>query len=173
VAALTTFKTDFDNARAATVDAGESATAAKNNYRGILLEGLRDDALYVEITAKNDLAVLLSSGYKAASTNRASAPLQQVEIILVSSPASGQLKVRPKSQPNVRSFIGRIKPQGGEYGPTVSFAGSRDIIFGALVAGLKYTLQLAAIGGSNRQSAGAIPWKRWRCDPAFGRVIGY
>src|ERR1700750_178613 len=80
-ATLTTFKTDFDNARAAQVDAGPSATAAKNNFREILVNALRDDAAYVELQANNDLAVLLSSGYKAVSTNRAPAPLQQVEII--------------------------------------------------------------------------------------------
>jgi hypothetical protein len=75
-----------------------------------------------------------------------------VEIISISNAESGKLKVRPKPQRNVRSFVARIKPAGSEYGPSISFASSRDIIFGALVAGVKYTLQLAAIGGSNGQS---------------------
>jgi len=66
VAALTTFKTDFDNARAAQVDAGPSATAAKNNFREILVDALREDAADVELQANNDKAVLLNSGYQAA-----------------------------------------------------------------------------------------------------------
>ena len=80
-----------------------------------------------------------------------------MEIISISDTESGKLKVRPKPQRNARSFIGRIKPAGSEYGPSISFASSRDIVFGALAAGVKYTLQLAAIGGSTGQSDWSDP----------------
>ena len=157
VATLTVLKGTFDNARAATVDAGESATAAKNIAREALIDGLREDGLYAEIVAKNDLSVLLSLGYKATSTNRAPAPLQQVEVLQVTNPESGALKVRPKPQPNVRSYEGRIKAAGSEYGPSISFAGARKILFDGLIAGLKYTLQLRAIGGSTGKSDWSDP----------------
>src|SRR5690349_18741134 len=61
VATLTTLKHDFDAARAATVDAGKAATAAKNAARAALIDALRKDAFYVAIAANNNLAVLLSS----------------------------------------------------------------------------------------------------------------
>ena len=66
VATLTVLKGTFDNARAAQVDAGPSATAAKNNFREILVDALREDAADVELQANNDKAVLLNSGYQAA-----------------------------------------------------------------------------------------------------------
>ena len=37
----------------------------------------------------------------------------------------------------------------------MSFATSRNIVFEALVAEVKYALQVAAIGGSNGQTVGA------------------
>lgn len=157
VKSLGELKGNFDAALAAMADAGESATAAKNIAREALIDGLREDALYVETAAKNDLSVLLSSGYKAVSSNRAQAPLQQVEIVSITVPKSGTFKVRVKSQPNVRSFLGRIKAAGSEYGPSISFASSRKILFDGVIAGVKYTLQLCAIGGSTGQSDWSDP----------------
>jgi hypothetical protein len=156
-AALLALQEAFDQARGATVDAGSSATAAKNAARHGLVGALRKDALYVEIVANNDLAFLLSTGYQATSKNRAQSPLAQVEVKSVNNAQSGALKVRVKSQPNVRSFMGRVKAAGSEYGPSISFASSRDILFQGLTAGLKYTLQLCAVGGSTGQSDWSDP----------------
>lgn len=97
----------------------------------------------------NDLALLLSSGYKTASTNRAQSTLAPVEVIAVETAQSGELKVRVKAQPNVKAYEGRIKAAGSEFGPSVSFASSRAILFKGLTAGVNYTLQLCALGGSN------------------------
>lgn len=160
VAALTTLKGQFDQARAAMADAGPSSTAAKNDARQELLGGLRNDALYVEIKSDNNLATLLSSGYRASSTNRASSPLAQVEVLSIENIQSGQLRVRVKPQPNVRSYTGRIKAAGSEFGPNISFASSRKILFQGLTAGVKYTLQLCAVGGSTGQSDWSDPVER-------------
>ena len=152
VAGLTTLKSAFDQAMIDMVDAGPSATAAKNAARAALIDGLRKDALYVEIEANNDLALLLSSGYQAASTNRARSPLQQVEVTSVYPAQSGELKVQVKTQRNVKAYEGRIKAAGSEFGPSISFASSRAILFKGLTAGVNYTLQLCAIGGTTGRS---------------------
>lgn len=62
-----------------------------------------------------------------------------------------------KRQPAVRAFEGRIKAAGGEFGPAISFASSRWIIFAGLTAGINYTLQLCAIGGSTGKSDWSDP----------------
>jgi hypothetical protein len=54
---------------------------------------------------------------------------------------------------NAKSFDGRMKSGTGDWQPTQSFAGSRDILFPDLTPGM-HTLQLCAIGGST----GASDW---------------
>lgn len=148
VADLTVLKEAFDQAMVAITDAGPSATAAKNAARAALIDALRKDALYVEIVADNDMSLLLSSGYEAASTNRAQSPLAQLEVVGVENARSGELRVKVRPQPNTKAYEGRLKAAGSEFGPSVSFASSRAILFKGLTAGVNYTLQLCAIGGS-------------------------
>jgi hypothetical protein len=148
VAQLATLKTALEHARIAQSQGGPTATAAKNNAREALVDALRKDANYVENESDNDLAVLLSSGYQAASTNRAQAPLEKVQIIEVDHSQSGQLKLRIKPVANAKGFDGRIKSGTDDYGPPQSFASSRAIVFPNLTPGTTYTMQARAVGGS-------------------------
>jgi hypothetical protein len=155
--ALTTLKDTFDQALIDTADAGKAATAAKNIARAALIDALRKDAFYVAIAANNDSAVLLSSGYDAVSTNRAQSQLQQPDVVAVETPKSGELKVRVRRQANARAYEGRIKAAGSEFGPSISFASSKRLLFNGLTAGVKYTLQLCAVGGSTGRSDWSDP----------------
>jgi hypothetical protein len=67
---------------------------------------------------------------------------------LRSGSARSALKVRIDPIANAKGFDGRIKSGSGEYGPTISFQNSKSILFKGLTAGITYTLQLCAIGGS-------------------------
>jgi hypothetical protein len=148
IAQITTLKQALVDALAAQVQGGTGATAAKNNARDALVTALRKNAGYVEITCNNDLAILLSSGYEASSTNRAQTPIEKVQIISVDHSASGQLKVRIKAIANAKGFDGRIKSGNGDWGPIQSFPSSRSIIFPGLTPGTTYTIQVRAVGGS-------------------------
>jgi hypothetical protein len=93
------------------MDAGSSAFAVKNNARAALIDALREDALYVENQANNDLAVLLGSGYKAVRNNRAQSPLAPVEIVSISNAVSGTLRCGPnRSVMSCLSFAGSNLP---------------------------------------------------------------
>ena len=83
----------FDAALAAMTDAGPSATAAKDAALAALVNQLRALALYVDANHGNDMSVLLSSGFHAASTNRAQRPLGQAAITKISFAGSGSLLV--------------------------------------------------------------------------------
>lgn len=63
------------------------------------------------------------------STNRAQSVLAPPQIVAVENGQSGEIRPRVKADPNTKSFVGRIKPMDGEYGPTISFANSRAILF--------------------------------------------
>ena len=119
-----------------------------------LVDALRKDANYVEISANNDLPTLLGSGFQSASTNRAPSVLDRVQIVGVDNGQTGELKVRIDPIANAKGFDGRIKSGTGEYGPSISFQNSKSIFFKGLTAGITYTLQLCAIGGST----GAGDW---------------
>jgi hypothetical protein len=73
IANLLTAKNDFTNKIAAAQAGGPTDTAAKNNSRQTLMGMLRQLAAYVQMSCNNDTALLLSSGFQAQSTNRASA----------------------------------------------------------------------------------------------------
>jgi hypothetical protein len=71
---------------------------------------------------------------------------------------SGEIKLRVVADPNVRSFVGRIKKAtDGDFGPTLSFQSSRAILFQGLSAGVTYVMQLCAIGGSTGKSDWSDP----------------
>lgn len=132
---------------------GPEARARRQNVVAEANTALQKNASYVDIQSDNDLAVLLSSGFKAVSTNRVQSPLSQPEIFAVEYGDAGQLRPRIRTQANVKSYVGRIKEaNGSEYGPSISFASSRAILFSGLKAGVTYVMQLCAIGGSNGQS---------------------
>ncbi len=154
VAQLVTLKQTLQDAVAAQAQGGTTATAAKNTARNALVEALRKDAKYVEISANNDLPTLLGSGFQSASTNRAPNVLDKVQIIGVDNPQAGEFEVRIDPIANAKGFDGRIKSGTGEYGPTISFQNSKSILFEGLSAGVIYTLQLCATGGSK----GAGDW---------------
>src|SRR5439155_19982630 len=67
IAAVQTALDDLSAAIAGQVQGGTTATAAKNNKRDVLIDLLQKLALYVQIHCGNDLEVLLSSGFSAAT----------------------------------------------------------------------------------------------------------
>jgi hypothetical protein len=76
LANVQTAKDDFTAKIAAAKAGGPADTAAKNNSRQTLVSHLQSLASYVQIQCNNDKAILLSSGFQAASTNRTQAPLE-------------------------------------------------------------------------------------------------
>ena len=156
-ASLTSKKTAFDQAVIKAARGGSLATAQKNAARAALIHALTKDASYVDINCDEDLSLLLSSGYEPVSTNRAQRMLNPPQVIAVEAVQSGELRARIKADPNSKSFVGRIKATGSEFGPSISFKNSRSIIFKGLTAGLTYVFERMAIGGSTGQSDWSDP----------------
>jgi hypothetical protein len=69
--------------------------------------------------------------------------------------------VRISPDSNSKSFLGRIKPvDASEFGPSISFASSRKIVFDGLTAGVTYVMQLCAVGGSTGKSDWTEPFTK-------------
>ena len=157
LANLQTATSDFTAKVAAAQNGGPMDTAAKNNSRQALLGILRQLAMYVQMNCNNDQAVLLSSGFQAQSTNRASIPLEQPQGLSLNNGQSGQLVASIDPVRNANMYEGRIKPSDGDWMPSVFTGDSQHITFAGLTAGKNYTAQVRALGGSTGQSDWSDP----------------
>jgi len=90
----------------------------------------------------DDLPLLLSSGFQAQSTNRASVPLDQPENLALKNGASGELVVRVTAARNVNMYEGRIKLDDGDWLPSVFSGDSKHITFTGLTPAKNYTAQV-------------------------------
>jgi hypothetical protein len=157
--ALQTALTNFTDGIAAQANGGPAATAHKNNMRAALISLLRILAAYVQLTANNDLAVLLSSGFDAVSTNRAQQPLATPTITDIENGMTTYLIVKVDVVKNARNYETRfaLAPAGQPQGPWQDGglnSKARNMPIGPLVPGQNYVFQVRARGGST----GASDW---------------
>ena len=155
---LQTAKDDFTTKIAAAQAGGPADTAAKNNSRQSLLGMLRQIASYVQINCNSDMALLLSSGFQAQSTNRAQVVLEQPQSLVLKNGASGQLVASVSPVKNTNMYEGRIKgPTGDWVTPSVFTGDSQHISFSGLTPGTTYTVQVRSLGGATGQSDWSDP----------------
>ena len=148
---------DLNAALAAQAIGGTAATAEKNNKQKALIALLRKLKHYVEDNCHNDLAVLLSSGFQAAATNRAQAPLVNPSILSVNPGSSCELLLKVGRIQNAKCFEVRsaaMSPDGinGPWQAAGLFTSSRLMRIAGLVSGTTYSFQVRAIGGSTGYS---------------------
>jgi hypothetical protein len=148
---------DFTSKMAAAQTGGPADTAAKNNSRQALLGDLRQVASYVQIRCNNDLELLLTSGFQAQSTNRASTPLEQPQGLMIKNDGSGRLAAKVDPVKNTSMYEGRIKGPTGDWLPSVFSGDSQRITFSGLTPGTMYTIEVRALGGSTGQSDWSDP----------------
>ena len=148
---------DFTTKIAAAQMGGPMATAEKNDSRQILLGFLRKEANYVQINCNNDMAILLSSGFEAMSTNRSQTPLEQPQSLVIKNGNSGQLVASVTPVKNTSMYEGRAKTGIADWMPSVHSGDSRHISFDGLTPGTNYTIQVRALGGLTGQSDWSDP----------------
>src|SRR5882762_1873075 len=106
---LQAFKDNFTTAIAAAQTGGPADTAAKNNARQALLAAYRNLASYVQIQCAGNLELLLSSGFQAQSTNRASSALAKPAGLAIKNSQTGTLVASVGPVKNTSMYEGRIK----------------------------------------------------------------
>jgi len=125
LATVTTLQTKFTDACAAAAFGGTPLTAAKNQARQALADALDTNALYVQSIARYDLAMLLSSGYQAASTNRARVQLPAPAIVGFENDLSTQLVVRMTPIANAYCYEVQTSVGTGAWQAAGSFTAAR------------------------------------------------
>lgn len=103
LAALGTSHTAFHDAVLAAAGGGAFLTAVKNEKRAGFVNLLRQEASYVQALAGQNLPMLLSSGFAASSTNRASSPLDKPLILSLDNGPTTHLILRLQPVVNAKS----------------------------------------------------------------------
>lgn len=148
LAVLGALQTTFANALAAAAQGGKQLTAVKNGARAALLTALRKEAAYVQTLAGQDIALLLSSGFLANSTNKTQSPLTTPNIIGIENGMSTQLVVRLQGVPNARAYEVQVKNGTGGWVQAGVFTQARGIVVPGLTPGNTYSVQARGVGGS-------------------------
>lgn len=156
---------DLNAALAAMAHGGVAATAEKNNKQNALIGILRKLKHYVEDNFNNDLAVLLSSGFQAASSSRNRSPLADPAILSVDFGKSTELVLKVTPIACARCYEVRSASGGAENASAVwqsigLFTDSRLIKISNLVPGKTYAFQVRAVGGSTGYSGWSNPVSR-------------
>jgi hypothetical protein len=154
---LQTAKDDYTAKLSISQTGSQADTAAKNSSRQNLITLLRQVASYVQMICGEDLAKLLTSGFEAQSSNRASTQLAKPEGLILKNGTSGQLIARITPVKNTNMYEGRIKPSDGDWMPSVFTGDSQHITFDGLTAGKNYTVEVRSLGGATGQSDWSDP----------------
>jgi hypothetical protein len=158
VADLAKVAETFDNAVHAASQGGPPAYVAKNIAREELIKLLRTMAQYVQFQASENLQALMSSGFYASSTNRASVPLETPMIAKVENGTTTKLSVRLNGVANSRAYHLQISANGnGGWQDAGIFTQSRRIVLDHLTPGTLYNIRARAIGGSTGYSEWSDP----------------
>lgn len=152
----------FRAKKAAMAQGGTAATAAKNEQKETLIGQLRELAAYVQIESANVLSTLLSSGFHAASTNRAQTPLATPVIRTIRFGIAGQRLVDVGAVPNAKCYelnYALLDAEGtpGPFQSAGLFTASRNMSVDNLVRGASYAFQARAVGGSTGYSGWSDP----------------
>ncbi len=117
---------------------------------------------YVEDNCRNDLAVLLSSGFQAASSNRTRSPLENPSILSIDFGNSAEVVLRVTPVAHARCYEVRSAAVGADNVPgpwqhAGSYTNSRSMTIAGLVPATTYVFQVRAIGGSTGYSGWSNP----------------
>jgi hypothetical protein len=157
-AALNTAATGFLAAMAVCQDGTKQDTLHKNALRDALISQLDELAAYVEITAKNNAEVMVSSGFNLTSTTAVKpAPVGAVSITAVSNAAGGSLNLAMDYGPNVWAFETQVSTAPNVWVAAGYFTHPRNVTLTNLTPGTLYNIRVRVHGSRNQVSDWSDP----------------
>ena len=156
-AQMTSYQADFVQKLAAARNGGRVEIAEKNVSRATLLAALRQNANFVQMIAETDLPLLLSSGYKAVSTNRTSGPLTKPVITNVDNFQSTVLMIGADADSRSRAQEVRFRTGTGEYQSGGVHTKAKRMLLENQVPGTIVEVQTRSVGGTTGYSDWSDP----------------
>ena len=147
----------FANSKAAQASGGKAATAEKNDRREDMTKALKKLAIFVQEACQNNLALLLSSGFEAMSTNRTRYPLSKPAILRITAGLTGEALVTLTTESISRGCqvrVAEVLEDGalGEFREPVFSTSSRNISVPELAPGKLFGFQGRTMGGTTTYS---------------------
>lgn len=156
--ALKTLADDLNAKQAATITGGTPETAAKNKAFDALASALDADADAVEMVVKNDMEMLLATGYLPASTSRTRSPLSDTAIVSLMNNGTTQVLLRLEPVVNAKTYQAQTSTDGGKTWVELCISlQARRIVLTGLTPGVTYAVRARAIGGSTGASNWTAP----------------
>ena len=140
-------------------DGTKQDTIHKNNLRAALIALLDQLLTYVELTAKNDPAVLASSGFNLANSGSGTkpAPVGTVAITAVTNAGTGSLNLTLDIGPNVWAFEVQVSTAPNVWVAAGYFTDPRNVTLVNLTPGTMYIIRVRVHGSSNQISDWSDP----------------
>ena len=155
---IKTLASDLAAKQAATITGGSPTFAARDAAFDALTAALDSDADAVETVVKDNMEMLLATGYLPVSYNRTSSPLDDTSILGLFNNGTGQVLLRLQPVVNARVYQVQTSADGGK---TWQEAGlptkAQRIVLTGLIPGTTYFVRARAIGGSTGESAWTAP----------------
>ena len=155
-ATLKTLTTDLAAKQAATITGGSPSFAARDTAFDALTAALDTNADYVESVVKDNMEMLLATGYLPVSYNRTSSPLDDTAILGLLNNGTTQVLLQLQPVRNANVYQVETSADGGKTWVEACLPSSqaRRILLANLVPGTTYLVRARAVGGST----GASNW---------------
>ena len=154
-ATLKTLSADLADKQAATITGGSPTFAARDSAFDALTAALDGDADDVEKAVKDNMEMLLATGYLPVSTNRTTSPLDDTAILGLFNNGTTQVLLRLQPVVNARVYQVQTSVDGGKTWQEAGLSSkAQRIVIPNLVPGTTYLVRARAIGGST----GASNW---------------
>ena len=144
---MTTRKTQLETAIQAAAVGGKKETAAKNDALEFALDGLDQEAFYVQSVYRYNVTGMLSTGFQPASTNRAQSQLDTPTIISIDSDVPAQLTLHVSPIDNAYGYEIQTRTGTGEWTTVLYSSAARSIVLPGLISGTMVGVQVRGLGG--------------------------
>ena len=149
---LTTFGNDittYSNAITAALDGGKNAKAAREKAKKVVVNDLRQEAMYVESNCNDEMEIFVTSGFTARTKPAPTGPVDVPSFkSLDYGVHPGEILVSIKSVPGGKSYNLRFGPGASPASWTVLSVGTikKAIPIDTLTSGTLYAFQVQALG---------------------------
>jgi hypothetical protein len=150
VTAVTTAQNDYVASLAAAEGGGRVQTAIKNEKRNVLEKCLKDLGLHVQVNCKDNISILLSSGFDARKDNEPVGTLDapsNFKVEIGNNSGSIELSVEPEKGALVYIFQWTAAPVT-QQSVWETVVGQRCVVIKNLTPGKEYAFRAAAKGTS-------------------------
>ena len=158
---MTTRKLQLEAAIEAAAVGGPADTAAKNDALEFALDGLDQEAFYVQSVYRYNLTGMIAAGFAPASTNRAQAVLDTPVINGIDTDVSTQLTLHVTPIDNAYGYEVQTRTGTGNWATALYSSQARSIVLPGQTSGTAVNVRVRALGGLTGYSAWSLDVTRY------------